>query len=191
MKIFSNKAQMSSPFELFVAVIIMTFVVIIGTQMLNVSQQRICLSSIEGELSEFENNLQETANNRTATRFEFRPQNCYNESESIVRIFRFDDSVVCGAKCGTSGMRTCHVLVFNTSDIPGGYIEKCLRISSNTSFAELNDPRCSTDELGLEGFTQIVPMGESGNNIFSGSYALRNVSTAAQTYPSICVFRRA
>lgn len=190
MKLFSNKAQMSSPFELFVAVIIMTFVVIIGTQMLNVSQEQICLASIEGEISKFENNLQETANNRTATRFEFRPQTCYNENTATARIFRFNDSVVCGAKCGTSGMQTCHVLVFYTSDIAGGYIEKCLRISPNTSFVELTDGRCSAADFGLEGFTQIFPFGDSGNDLLSGTYALRNVSTAAQTYPSICIFRR-
>lgn len=190
MKKFSCKAQMSSPFELFVAVVIMTFVVIIGTQMLDVSQKQVCLASIDREVTKFVVNLEDSANNRTASRFEFRPDNCYNESQAIARIFRFDDAQICGAKCNIAGMSSCIVLIFHASDIPGGNIEKCIRIPPYTTFLQTNDSRCSTVGDDLNVYLPIFPVGDMGDNLVQGSYVIRNVSTAAEKFPSICMFRR-
>ena len=50
------KAQMSSPFELLVAIIIMSFVVIIGSQMLANVNDQVCLAGIDKELTEFKEN---------------------------------------------------------------------------------------------------------------------------------------
>ncbi len=181
---------MSSPFELFVAVIIMTFVVIIGTQMLDASQKQVCLSSIDRELTKFKINLEDTVNMQSATKFEFRPDNCYNESRAISRIFLFNDSQTCGARCGISGVDSCFILVFNASDLPNGFREKCLNIPPYTTFLGSNDSACNTAQTDLAGYDPISPVGDQGVNLTPGSYILRNVSTSAESYSSICIFRR-
>lgn len=183
---------MSSPFELFVAVIIMTFVIIIGTQMLNQSQEQVCLTSIDRELTEFKINLEDTVNSRSATRFEFRPDDCYNEAKAVVKIFRYNDAATCGSKCGVSGVESCFVLLFNASDISQGHREKCINIPAYTTFlgGSLGKDLCGVG-ADLQGFGPIFPVGTDGENLTPASYALRNVSDASETYPSICVYKRA
>jgi hypothetical protein len=183
------EGQMSSPFELMVAVIIMTFVIIIGTQMLNQSQDQVCLASIDRELTEFKINLEDTTNSRSATKFDFRPDNCYNQNEAVVKIFRYADSATCGAKCGISGVNSCYVLLFSTNDIANGFKEKCINIPTYATFLG-SDSQCSPGP-DLEGFSPILAVGEDGENLTPGTYALRNVSSASEAYPSVCIFRRA
>ena len=188
---FNTRAQMSSPFELLVAVIIMTFVIIIGTQMLGATQKGICAASVDRELTKFKINIESTANDRSANKFEFRPDNCYNESKAITKIQQFNTPAECGARCGIAGLNSCFVLFFYAPDLPGQNIPpKCLNISQYTTFIGQNDSKCSTANQELAGFNPIVPVGSSTDNIFPGTYALRNVSSAGETYPSVCVFWR-
>jgi len=197
----SNKAQMSAPFELLVAVIIMTFVVIVGTQMLETSQKQVCLSSVDREITEFSLNLKEAAVNRTVTKFDFRPDNCYNENRAISAIVLFNDSDACGVRCGLSGVESCFVFIFAAEDIPNGYRQKCIEIPSYTTFLG-QDTKCDTTSNELEGYLAINPMGDGATNfvmigntsvntnakILAGSYIIKNVADAAKTYPDVCVF---
>lgn len=197
----SSKAQMSAPFELLVAVIIMTFVVIIGTQMLETSQKQVCLASVDREITEFTLNLKEAAVNRTVTRFDFRPDNCYNENKAISTIVLFNDAHSCGVRCGLSGVESCFVFIFAAEDIPNGYRQKCIEIPSYTTFLG-TDTKCATNTDELAGYLPISPIGDGASNIVlvnntavntnatirSGNYIIKNVASAAQTYPDICVF---
>jgi len=58
----NQKGQAAAPFELLVAIIIMTFVIIVGTQMLNRVNEQVCINHVESEMSKFVNYLEETAN---------------------------------------------------------------------------------------------------------------------------------
>ncbi len=182
----SSKAQMSAPFELLVAVIIMTFVVIIGTQMLELSQKQVCLSSVDREISKFVINLQNSANNRSVVKFEFRPDNCYNESKTVSKIFLFSDSHSCASRCGLSGIESCFVFVFNSADIPDGFRQKCIAIPAYTTFLGVDDKCDTTGEFS--GYLPINPLADGSSIILPGSYVIKNVASAAQTYPELCVY---
>lgn len=184
----NSKAQVNSPFELLVAIIIMGFVVIIGSQMIANANDQVCLATIDKEITEFKLKLEDTASFRTSNKFEFRPNetSCYNENKSIVKIEKYSDSKKCGTVCGRA-TDSCFVFTFQASDIANGLIQKCLNLPVYTSFVTGSD--CPTDEADLSGFDPINPTA-AGQRISSGTYILRNVAAAGKTYPVICTYRR-
>jgi len=182
-----NEGQMSSPFELLVAIIIMSFVVIIGSQMLAASQEQVCLSSVGKEITEFKLMLEDTAIRRGSNKFEFRPDDCFNQNTAIIKIEKYNSTTQCGAKCGLP-TESCFVLIFNAPDVANGFIQKCLNLPVYTTF--VNEPNdCPTDDL--DGYVAIDPTIMDEGGIRPGSYVLQNVAPAAKTYPNICVFRKA
>ena len=181
---FFKKAQgqVSAPFELFVAIIIMAFVIIIGIQMLNNIQSQVCMASVDKELTEFKSKIEDTANNMASNKFFFSPQKCFNESKAIIKIETLDSTKQCSAKCGTP-VDTCFTVMFYAPDIPNGYNDKCLNLPTYTSFLESS---CETTD-DVAGYDVVDPRDE----IRLGQYVTRNVAQAGDTYPKMCVFYRA
>jgi uncharacterized protein (UPF0333 family) len=178
----NSKAQASAPFELLVAVIIMTFVIIVGTQMLNQVNSQVCLNHVESSMGDFVNYLEETANNKTTSKFSFRPESiCFNQSQHIMKIVRERDVKVCSAKCGIP-QDTCYIMIFYTPDVALGTEEKCINLPVYTNF-ETNDAICKTID-DLEGYSVVTP----SEKIPFGSYVLKNVAKVGETWPNICFY---
>jgi hypothetical protein len=190
MKLIRNeKGQMSAPFELMVAIIIMAFVVIIGAQMLANTNEQMCLLSIESELKEFKLNIEKTAQERASIKFDFRPEDCFNERKTTIQIVQFnDDPATCASRCGDP-RDSCFVLFFSSLDLANGYKQKCLNIAEYTFFLGA-DAQCSIGE-DLKGFVAMNPIGDAADNLLPGTYILRDVAPAGEAYSKICVFRRA
>ncbi len=177
---------MSAPFELLVAIIIMGFVVIIGSQMLTASQNQICRSGIDKELTEFKSFLEDTTQKKSTNKFTFIPEDiCFNTSQATIRIAKYADTKICASKCPFSA-GSCFVLMFsaNLPNNQGGMlIEKCLNIPEYTNFTTSDE--CNTgSDLSSKGYKPINP----GDDLPLGQYVLKSVSLIGQSYPSICVF---
>jgi hypothetical protein len=177
----NNKGQVSAPFELFVAIIIMTFVIIIGIQMLNNIQAQVCMASVDKELTEFKSKIEDTANNMASNKFYFAPQRCFNESKAKIKIETLTNTKQCSAKCGTPIDR-CFTIMFYTPDVPNGYKDKCLNLPTYTSFLE-GSGRCQAID-DVAGYDVIDPR----DAIKLGQYVTRNIAEAGDTYPKMCVF---
>jgi hypothetical protein len=184
----SSRAQVNSPFELLVAIIIMGFVIIIGSQMISATNDQVCLANVEKAMAEFVIKLEDTASFRTSNKIDFRPvtNNCYTESKAIMKIDVIrDDARLCSAACGRA-VNSCFIMTFQSPEIANGFKRKCLNLPIYTSFVE-GTTDCPTTETALQSYDPITP---TGGNIVSGSYILRNVAPAGQTYPKICTYFR-
>jgi len=183
-KFLNKKAQMSAPFELFVAVIIMGFVIIIGSQMIGTANANVCINSVDKAMGEFKGHLEETVNQKSSSKFFFQPEKCFDMKKTKISIDKISNSRTCAAKCGKP-YNSCFVMSFYSSDLANGYIDKCLNLPTYTSFFS-SDYSATCLAVGeLEGYVAIDP---ANGGIKLGSYVLRNVSSAGDTYPKICIF---
>ena len=181
-----RRGQVSAPFELFVAIIIMSFVVIIGIQMLTNVQAQVCLASVDKELGEFKSKLEDTANNMASNKFFFSPERCFNENKVIIKVETLSSTKQCSAKCGTP-VDKCFTVMFYAPDVPNGYKDKCLNLPVYTSFlTQGGEGGCeSLDDVA--GYEAVDPR----DQIRLGQYVTRNVAQAGDTYPKMCVFYKA
>jgi len=176
-----EKGQMSAPFELLVAVIIMGFVIIVGSQMLAAANKEVCVNNIDRELTEFKQNLEDSVNIKNSNTFRFdNPDGCFNEKDAIIRIEKNTNAQQCSAICSRAE-NSCYVLLFS---IPksGIFKQKCLNISRFTSFS---DDGTNCPNTNLPGYVATDP---TTGGVKVGNYVIRNVSKAGETYPNICVF---
>ncbi|MFA5741585.1 MAG: hypothetical protein WC874_01770, partial [Candidatus Izemoplasmatales bacterium] len=190
-KKISQRGQVSAPFELMVAVIIMAFVIIIGTSLLMQVQQQVCKNNNDKEIEKFILNLDNTVEYRSSSKFFLKFDDCFNENKATIGIqverAGPNSSSNCNLACGRPTER-CHIFVFYTPDISGGYISKCLDVPEFTNF-ETGDACSGTEEGGAEeGYTVIMPellsvtsgstiVAEGQPRLKSGSYIFENVSS--------------
>lgn len=185
--VFNEKGQMSAPFELFVAVIIMAFVIIIGSQMLATVNREVCVNNIDKQLSDFKVNIQNTANYKNSTKFFFEnPEKCFNEKEAKINVQHITkNSRLCSLICGQA-VDDCYYLNFVLSK-DGVSKQKCLSISKFSTFltATAGDG-CNNSILGdgHDGYNAINPQ----LSLPIGNYVLRNISKPGEAYPKICTF---
>lgn len=195
---------MSAPFELLVAVVIMGFVVIIGTSLLGQIQMQVCKNNNDKEIEKFISNLHNTADYRSNSKFAFTLDKCFNENKATIGIqvekASASSSANCNAVCGTPSER-CHIMVFYTADIPDGLIRKCINIPEFTSFeTNLGDPCPVVTEGGIP-YTLVSPeltsirpgstiVNEGQPLLKSGTYIFKNVSTVGEETPRVCIYYR-
>ncbi len=182
-----ERGQVNSPFELLVAMIIMSFVVIIGAQMIAATNRQVCSANVDRAMTDFKLRLEETISDRTSNRFTFNPvtNNCYNESSSSMRIENIRDSRACSNVCGRA-VNSCFVMIFGSDDI-GVSKSKCLNIPVYTSFVS-GDSSCPRSGDLAEYFS--IDVMSSGVNLRSGNYVLRVVSPVGATHPQVCIYYR-
>jgi uncharacterized protein (UPF0333 family) len=187
----NSRGQVNSPFELLVAIIIMGFVILIGTQMIASANDQVCFSVVKKEMVEFSDSLENSSEYRTSTKFSFRPneKQCYNESQSIMKIVKYANQTKCSAVCGQP-LNSCFIMVFGAEDIVNGYEDICLNIPTYTSFVS-DTTTCPTNEPSLNGYNALEVI-STGKNLTlpSGTYIIRNVAPAGKTYPVICTYWR-
>lgn len=185
-KFFGQKGQASAPFELFVAVTIMAFVIIIGYQTLERVNQEVCLSTVEREMTNFKVNLEDTVSRKSQNKIYFSPDpKCFSSKDTVMKIEVEKNKSVCAARCSYPS-DTCYVMTFQNPNIANAFKQKCLDLPKYTSFVD--DRELCEVTPDMEGYFPIKPM-DSGQ-IVIGSYIFRNISPAGETFPKVCVFHK-
>jgi len=179
-----QRAQASAPFELFVAVIIMSFVVIVGYQALEKVNTEVCLNTVDREMTKFKVSLEDTVVRKSQNKLFFSPdERCVSSKGTVMKIEFENDKAVCSARCNYPS-DGCYVMTFSNPNIANAFKQKCLDLPPYTNF--VND---CTPGVGYSDYMPINPMDEG--QIKMGSYVFSNISPAGDTYPKICVFYKA
>lgn len=179
----SQRGQEAAVFELLIAVIIMSFVMIVGFNALNTLSAKVCEGRMNQNLEQVRTTVEEVVNTKNKANVTIDFPECYSETESTLRIVESDSQQQCSSICGGTVGR-CTLLVFSS---PSYSDSKCLRVSSATTFPE-GEP-CDPGILEPAGAYEIVNW-KSGDGIPLGTYSLFKVSSLSSERPEICVFRR-
>jgi len=182
------QGQAAAPFELFVAVIIMAFVVVVGYSMLTYINREICLNSVDKEMTEFKLNLEDTVNRKSSTKFFFQPDSaCFYSKQTKMNIQLLKEPMTCAARCSFSS-NECYVMTFHNPNVPNAFRQKCLDLPELTQFIGQTGSFCSDDsELGSQGYNVIDPTLEG---IFTGAYILKNATPLGEAYTKVCVWHK-
>ncbi|MEI7961790.1 MAG: hypothetical protein WCI04_05655 [archaeon] len=184
-----NKAQAAAPFELFVAVIIMAFVVVMGYTVLGTVNTEVCLNNVDKEMIKFKIALEDTANRNSSQAFSFMPPTaCFDSKNTIMKIDVGKDST-CASRCG-SMLSECYIMTFSNPDISNAFKQKCIDLPQYTSFPT-DAPLCDDSTLAGTGFSTVNPIEGGKAGIQPGRYVVRNVSPTGDTYKKICVWYNA
>ena len=188
-KFLNQKAQASAPFELFVAVIIMAFVVVVGYTMLERVYDEVCLDSVDKEMTKFKTNLEETVSRKSTKQFTFTPQDrCFSSKYTTMKIELERKRDVCAARCNYPSDQ-CYVMTYFNPNVAEAFRQKCLDLPPLTTFLVGS---CPEEGIGDIGFDPIDPTNPADSNrIDKGTYITKNISPAGETYPRICVYYKA
>lgn len=190
-----SKGQEAAPFELLVAVIVMTFVIVVGLNAMNTLLKEKCQGEIESQMEGIKTAIETVAKGQGKANAYFEMPSCYRPSNDLsclpsttdpdgakLCIVQRQDETTCSFHCG--GVRTqCTLLLFTS---PQFNLMKCLHISPNTSFP--TGSTCDPLSLGVKGEWGTAQW-DTGT-IQGGQYTLINEFTTASTRPIVCVYRR-
>lgn len=186
MRLPGTRGQVSAPFELLVAVILMTFVIIIGTTALMTLQKEKCFGEMGYEMDELKVAIQRVATQKGKQSLTLALPACYDERETIIKIKEFDDTELCSSHCG-GGSNFCTILVWSNPKAPP--IWKCLKISPLTVFS---DAASTCTDYSASDYTPIDlrATGTSMPSIPPGNYTLVSKFNVTSSFPIICAYRR-
>jgi len=179
----SQRAQEAAVFELLIAVIVMTFVIIVGFNALNTLNKKVCEGQMNQTLEDVRTKIEEVANTKNKANVSISFPSCFSEKESRLMIVESDSQAQCSALCGGSIGR-CTILNFDSPEFSEA---KCLRVSSATTFPD-GDP-CDAKILEPSD-AYVLKNWKSGDGIEQGTYLLFKVSSLSSERPEICAFRR-
>ncbi len=179
-----SKAQSGAPFELLVAVIIMAFVLIIGAQVINSTNQKVCENNVQKEVLEFKGFLEDTVNRKSANKFVFYPDDpCFEVSKSVTKVEKLFDEKSCLANCGQP-LSSCWVITFDSKEerTQSIYFRACVDLPAYTTFLG------PTSDCYEEGYNVVDAM----EKIPFGQYSLKYNSVGGDTsgVPKICVMHK-
>ncbi len=180
------KGQASAPFELFVAVIIMAFVVIVGTLVLNSVWDQVCLNSVDNEMTKFKLAIEDTVAKKSSNSVSFKPDSrCVSSTakEPIIWMEVMDNKNVCAARCNYPS-EECRLMTFNNPKIANAFKQKCLDLPIYTNITKSVD-LCQNSSTS-EGYEAIDPAFATGG-LKPGNYIIKNVSNIGDQYPKVCI----
>jgi hypothetical protein len=187
-EMLNRKAQESAPFELLVAVIIMGFVIFIGTSVM----QQVNCEKCKGETNKNLNNMVTVLNDAETgspvQTISFFLSGCFNQQEEKIWIEDEDDPDVCAAyHCGEKQL--CTLLKYYGNGCGGFSIIKCLELTPDVDFPSTTEGRCGErDGMQLVDFRKgDQPIATGGNK--QGNYLLVNKSQG-ETFSTICAYRK-
>lgn len=180
MRKLSVKGQESAPFELLVAAILMSFVIVIGLQAVQVLRTTTCEGNLKQNLEQIKTAIESVVKNKSKENVSFTLPECFEETKSTLRVIERDELDYCSAVCGGS-LSQCTVLQFSSESFNE---QTCLRVSSATTFPE-GDP---CDVQVLTGNYSIANWKEQP--IQEGDYTLIKQFNLYSDAPVICVYKR-
>jgi len=183
-----ERAQASAPFELLVAVVIMSFVMVVGYVVLDNVNTQVCLQSVDREMTEFKAAVEDSVARMSSAPLTFRPEgSCFSSKNSKIVIYSEETRAVCASVCGFA-TDECYILKFS-SELPGSGKRKCLNLPPFTNFQNNTSDYCTDTTLFGNGYSPIDPTIEG--QFLPGSYVIRNVSPTGHPFPLICVYYKA
>jgi len=189
-KRLTAKGQESAPFELLVAVIIMGFVIFIGTSVMQQVNCEKCKGETNSKLDRMATALQNAdESGRIQPNVSFFLSGCFNQDEEKIWIEDEDKQMVCAAYCGAE-KQLCTLLKYYGNGCGGFSIIKCLQISPEADFPSISGGRCEDREgMQLVNFEdRDEPIATGGNK--QGNYLLWNKTGQGDTYSTICAYRK-
>lgn len=186
----SKKAQASAPFELLVAIIIMGFVIIAGSNVLNEANSKSCIATASNEIDNLKKAIEDSTLRQSPTEIYFNPDKggCFNATTTTTKINSFNSATApkeCSLKCGISS-NACFTISFQDTKKPGSFIERCLNIPSYTHFysTDITEENCPTTlESSYAGWLPAMP-----SQLKVGRYAFKNVSKVGAAFPNVCIY---
>jgi len=170
-----KKAQVSAPFELMVAVILMTFVILAGLYAMNTLERQKCENEVNKALEELKEGIELIAKGKGQYRVSFILPGCAERAE--VKIVTHTDPYLCSIICGGS-KNVCTVLTFQAEGVSS--MVKCLEISPLTQFSSNDCEEYIGDDYVLVDW--------SSGNIQQGVYLLTSSYAVAGGVPTICPY---
>jgi len=194
---FNEKGQESAPFELLIAIIIMTFVIVVGFQALDKLSTETCKGFLDQDLEELKRGIETVVKTKTKIDVSFELPNCFTEAKSDLRIVQRRESRFCSNICGGS-VAQCTALRFIS---PGHSSFKCLKISAATDFnpsgvcGDANPDAIRFESVNWEPTGgAIIDADKDGipdeDVIESGRYTLIRQSNLFTSVPQICIYKR-
>jgi len=177
----SEKGQESAPFELLIAIIIMSFVIVVGFNAIQTLERETCKGTLDKNLEEIKSGIETVVKNKSKANVSFSLPSCYKEDESNLRVINRVDIDFCSFYCGGS-VSECSVLQFSSPTLTN---TKCLRISSATVF---NDRECNPEIL--TGQYEVVNWKSDTEGIQEGQYTLIRQFNLFSRAPEICAYKR-
>jgi hypothetical protein len=190
-----DKAQVSAPFELLVAIIVMAFVILAGTYALNNLSENTCLGNKRQNFSELVTALRDVTlgSDLTYRDVDFRTKACFNEKYEFVQLNTYEDSGKCSAYCGTGSNCLLLEYKYQKDDDYKFPIEPiCTHLPSTVNFAT-SLSECGDDDLLEEDYTLINPKGltkDNQGNIPNGRYKIYRANQESANTTVICLLRK-
>ncbi|MFH1895787.1 MAG: hypothetical protein ABIJ74_04420 [archaeon] len=175
-----QRGQEEAPFQLLVAVILMTFVIIVGLNAMQEAEKQKCVNQTEKAMNDFKLALEKTANNKNPSNVKFNPPGC-TKTESF-QIKKFDDQRICTRVCETSSS-TCVLLRYSTSEVTG-IDDKCINIGYDTQFRYYSD---GTNECPEKQGFHGTPV-DSVQGLEQGLYQFLYSDFPGRTYSVVCSY---
>lgn len=179
----NNRAQSSSPFELLVAVTIMIFVILIGTQAMAKLDEAKCQHELEKNMQNFKFALEKIVDPGTPAQLSFNPPSCY-KGEKITLVQHTGASEhLCSMLC-EEPRSECVTLEYVSEGGPG--IRMCVKIPITTYFEQADNCADPTD-LALGYSIKTI---DYDDPISKGIYFFRNKTMLGEAFQRLCVYRK-
>lgn len=182
--LFNSKGQAEAVFEVLIAVILLSFVLVIGSISMNTISNNKCSKEIDISLKDFVLNIERVSSSSLASKsYLFGLPNCFGP-DADVKIISESDSALCSSYCpGSTG--GCYLMQYdNNKDKVNPRRYNCLNISPITV---LNDNGiCNQGNLALVDSSQ-------GNGAYSLEYKFTRgkylITSASLQRPNICIYK--
>jgi hypothetical protein len=112
-----KKAQVSAPFEVLIAIILMGFVIIAGSAALKNLSENTCIGNKVQDLSEFKSALRDVVlgSDLTFKTISFESKACFNQRFETVKLVSYNEKTICSAYCQGS-VNSCLLLEYVYND---------------------------------------------------------------------------
>lgn len=177
----SQTGQSASPFELLVAVIIMTFIILIGSQAMAALKEQQCMSEIKKYMQEFKFALEKIVGPNKSQTLAFTPPACYKNEEITLKYLEAEP--ICSSVCQQPGKKGCVLLSYYSPEASG--FSMCVNVPITTYLED--DATCS--DLDPSQSIQTLPsVGIGEREVIRGFYEFVDI-TAGDAFPKVCVYR--
>lgn len=178
------RGQESAPFELLVAVIVMTFVIIMGATAMDRLAREKSIGEIDAAMRDIQLAIEDVVNGTSPQRtVDFDLPGYFKKKDSYMRLQVKQSQKTCSRYC-PGAVNICTLLVFSSPDVTPIY--KCVRISYLTQFT--TDPDECAGDYEDEGYT-LIDLQDTGREqpIPEGKYIIMT-ARGQESFPKVCAY---
>ncbi len=175
-----QKGQEEAPFQLLVAVILMTFVIIVGVNAMNEANKQKCFNDTEKLMNDFKLAVEKTANIKAPSNVNFSLPGCTKNEKFVIK--RIDEARICSQVCLNSSS-SCTLLRYNTNEVTG-IQDKCINIGFDTQFRNFDTHPSQCPVMPDYSPAKI----DSDQGVEAGVYQFLYYSNPAISYPVVCSY---